>query len=124
MDEYSTVEDLICVAFGLVVDRYVRPLIADIYIDTANSEYEALRALDGLINLKGSTYDFSKIKFDPAKSFLSQVNNVIGEIFTQLIPGYSWKSGNYDKISENIEGAFKYLGKASGLIPDADSLTF
>lgn len=124
MDEYSTVEDLICVAFGLVVDRYVRPLIADIYIDTANSEYEALRALDGLINLKGSTYDFSKIKFDPAKSFLSQVNNVIGEIFTQLIPGYSWKSGNYDKISENIEGAFKYLGKASGLIPDADSLSF
>lgn len=124
MNEYSTVEDLICVAFGLVVDRYVKPLIADIYIDTASSEYEALRALDGLINLKGSTYDFSKIKFDPDKSFLSQVNNVIGEIFTQLIPGYTWKIGNYDKISENIEGAFKYLGKTSGLIPNADALSF
>ena len=124
MNESSTVEDLICVAFGLVVEKYVKPLIADIYIDTATSEYEALRALDGLINLKGSTYDFSKIKFDPDKSFLSQVNNVIGEIFTQLIPGYTWRSGNYDKISENIEGAFKYLGKTSGLIPNADALSF
>ena len=124
MDEYSTVEDLICVAFGLVVDKYVKPLIADIYIDTANSEYEALRALHGLINLDGSSYDFSAIKFDPDRSFLSQVNNVIGAIFTQLIPGYTWKNGNYDKISENIEGAFKYLGKASGLIENADVLTF
>ena len=124
MDEYSTVEDLICVAFGLVVERYVKPIISDIYIDTANSEYEAVRALNGLINLNGSTYDFSKIKFDPDKSFLSQVNNVIGAIFTQLIPGYTWKSGNYDKISENIEGAFKYLGKASGLIQNADALSF
>lgn len=124
MNEGSTVEDLICVAFGLVVEKYVKPLIADIYIDTATSEYEALRALDGLINLKGSSYDFSKIKFDPDKSFLSQVNNVIGEIFAQLIPGYTWKSGNYDKIRENIEGAFKYLGKTSGLIPNADALSF
>ncbi len=49
---------------------------------------------------------------------------MVGAIFTQLIPGYSWKSGNYDKISENIEGAFKYLGKESGLIENADSLTF
>ncbi len=124
MNEKSTVEDLICVAFGLVVDRYVKPIIADINIDTANSEYEALRALHGLINLKGSTYDFSKIKFNPNLSFLSQVNGVVGAIFTQIIPGYSWKSGNYDRISENIEGAFKYLGKKSGLIENADSLTF
>ena len=124
MNEKSTVEDLICVAFGLVVERYVKPIIAGINIDTANSEYEALRALHGLINLKGSTYDFSKIKFNPYLSFLSQVNGVVGEIFTQLIPGYTWKSGNYDKISENIEGAFKYLGKESGLIENADSLSF
>ncbi len=124
MNERSTVEDLICVAFGLVVDRYIKPIIRDINIETANSEYEALRALHGLINLKGSTYDFSKIRFNPSLSFLSQVNGVVGEIFTQLIPGYSWKSGNYDKISENIEGAFKYLGKQSGLIENADSLTF
>lgn len=124
MDEKSTVEDLICVAFGLVVDRYVKPVIKEINIDTANSEYEALRALDGLINLQGSTYDFSSVSFSPDKSFLSQVNNVVGEIFTQLIPGYKWQSGNYDKISENIEGAFKYLGKQSGLIEDADYLSF
>ena len=124
MNENSTVESLICVAFGLVVDKYIKPLISEISIDTKNSEYEALRALDGLVNLDGSTYDFSGIRFDSSKSFLSQVNGVVGEIFTQLIPGYKWQSGNYDKISENIEGAFKYLGKESGLIPDADSLTF
>lgn len=124
MNESSTVEDLICVAFGLIVDRYVKPIITEINIDTAGSEYEALRKLHGLINLKGSTYDFSAINFDPDKSFLSQVNNVVGAIFTQLIPGYSWKSGNYDRISENIEGAFKYLGKASGLIKNADALSF
>ena len=124
MNENSTVEDLICIAFGLVVEKYVKPIITDINIDTANSPYDALRKLHGLINLKGSTYDFSAINFDPNKSFLSQVNNVVGAIFTQLIPGYSWKSGNYDRISENIEGAFKYLGKASGLIENADALTF
>ncbi len=124
MTEKSTVESLICVAFGLVVEKYVKPLIADINIDTATSEYEALRALDGLVNLDGSTYDFSKIKFDESKSFLSQVNMVVGEIFTQLIPGYKWQSGNYDKISENIEGAFKYLGRQSGLIENADDLSF
>ena len=124
MNENSTVESLICVAFGLVVEKYIRPIITEISIDTANSEYEALRALDGLINLNGSTYDFSKIKFDSSKSFLSQVNMVVGEIFTQLIPGYKWQSGNYDKISENIEGAFKYLGKTSGLIANADELSF
>ncbi len=124
MDEKSTVEDLICVAFGLVVDRYVKPIIKEINIDTANSEYEALRALDGLINLQGSTYDFSALQFNPNQRFLSQVNNVVGKIFTQLIPGYRWQSGDYDKISENIEGAFKYLGKKSGLIEDADYLSF
>ena len=124
MDEKSTVEDLICVVFGLVVDRYIKPIIKEINIDTADSEYEALRALDGLINLQGSTYDFSGITFNPDVSFLSQVNNVVGKIFNQLIPGYRWQSGNYDKISENIEGAFKYLGKKSGLIEDADYLSF
>lgn len=124
MTEKSTVEDLICVTFGLVTEKYIKPLITQINIDTANSEYEALRALDGLINLKGSTYDFSKIRFNSNLSFLSQVNGVVGEIFTQVIPGYKWQSGNYDKISENIEGAFKYLGKESGLIENADSLSF
>lgn len=124
MNEKSTVEDLICIAFGLVTDKYIKPIIKEINIDTANSEYEALRALDGLINLQGSTYDFSGIYFNESLSFLSQVNNVVGKIFNQLIPGYKWQSGNYDKISENIEGAFKYLGKKSGLIEDADYLSF
>ncbi len=124
MDESSTVESLICVAFGLVTEKYIKPIISEISIDTKNSEYEALRALDGLVNLDGSTYDFSKIRFNSSLSFLSQVNGVVGEIFTQLIPGYKWQSGNYDKISENIEGAFKYLGRESGLIENADSLSF
>lgn len=124
MNEASTVEDLICVAFGLVAEKYVKPLISNINIDTAESESPILRALDGLINLKGATYDFSGINFDPEKSFLSQINNVVGEIFKQLIPKYKWKSGNYDKISENIEGAFKYLGKESGLIKNAEYLSF
>ena len=124
MDEKSTVEDLICVVFGLVTDKYIKPIIKEINIDTADSEYEALRALDGLINLQGSTYDFSGITFNPNVSFLSQVNNVVGRIFNQLIPGYRWQSGNYDKISENIEGAFRYLGEKSGLIEDAQYLSF
>ena len=124
MNEKSTVEDLICVAFGLVTDKYIKPIIKEINIDTANSEYEALRALDGLVNLQGSTYDFSGIYFNSNLSFLSQVNNVVGKIFNQLIPGYKWQSGDYDKISENIEGAFKYLGEKSGLIEDAEYLSF
>lgn len=124
MNESSTVEDLICVAFGLVAEKYVKPLISNINIDISRSESEALRALDGLVNLKGSTYDFSGISFDPDKSFLSQINGVVGEIVTQLIPKYKWQSGNYDKISENLEGAFKYIGRESGLVKNADALSF
>lgn len=124
MDENSTVEDLICVAFGLVAEKYVKPLISNINIDISQSDSASLRALDGIVNLKGSTYDFSLIKFDPDKSFLSQVNNVVGVIFNQFIPGYKWENGGYDKISENIEGAFKYVAGESGIIKNAEALNF
>ncbi len=124
MDESSTVEDLICIAFGLVTEKYIEPLVKDINIDLASSEYEDLRKLHGIINLNGQSFDFSRVTLDPDKDFLSQINGVIGEIFTQLVPGYSWTDGSYDKISENIEGAFKYVGSQSGLIPDAESMSF
>ncbi|MDD6012914.1 MAG: fibronectin type III domain-containing protein [Oscillospiraceae bacterium] len=124
MDATSTVEDLICVAFGLVVEKYVEPWVKGINVDMENSKYEDLKYLKDIVNLNGSTYDFSGISFDPNLPFLDQVNDVVGKIFTQIVPGYRWISGSYDKISENIEGALKYLGVESGLIPDAATMSF
>lgn len=124
MDENSTVEDLLCLLFDLVFEQYIAPNLKKINFDLSQNENEEIRLFASLINLDGSTYDFDGVNFESDKSFLSQVNNIVGEIFTQIVPGYRWIEGDYTKISENIEKACKYLGKESGLIPKADTMSF
>lgn len=124
MNKNSTVEDIIIVGFGLVIDKYVAPALKELDIDL--SDYgEELKNLSALLNLKGSTYDFSKVRFTSGASLLSQINNVIGEILKQLVPSYTaWQKGDYTLIEKNVEGVFRYLAKGSGLIENADSLTY
>lgn len=122
MDENSTVEDLICLVFDLVFEQYIAPALKKISIDLSANENEQLRALAGVVNLNGSTYNFDNVNFSSDASFLSQINNIVGKIFTQIVPGCSWIEGDYTKISANIEGACKYIGKTTGIIPDADTM--
>ena len=124
MDQNSKVADLVCLVAGLVIDEYVIPTIKELNIDLASEDSEDLKALAPYVNLKGSTYDFSAVTVKNNGDFLGQVNDIVGAIFKQIIPGCEWQSGSWDKINENIEGAFKYLGTQSGLIADAQSMTF
>lgn len=124
LDQNSKVKDLICLAAGLVIDTYLIPALEDINIDLANEESEELKALAPWVNLKGSTYNFSGVTVKNNGDFLSQANDIAGAVFSQIIPGYQWKTGSWDMINDNVEGALKYLGVNSGLIPEADSMTF
>lgn len=120
----TTVEALICAAFNTVIKEYVIEWVEGFDFDLAGSGIADLEALAPYVNLKGSSLDLTDISLDANKDLLSQVNNLVGKIFKQIVPGYTWLDGDYTRISENIEGAFKYLGKASGLIADADAKTF
>lgn len=120
----TTVEALICAAFNAALTQYVVPWVKGVDIKLAGSGIADLEALAPYVNLKGATLDLSDISLDANKDLLGQVNNLVGKIFTQIVPGYAWIDGDYTKISENIEGAFKYLGKVSGLIENADEKSF
>lgn len=125
LDSDSTVEELICLAFEIAVDKYIVAEAKKLNINLAASHEPALKALDGIINLNGSTYDFSKITLDPSKDLLGQLNGLFGAIVEQFVPAYTgWESGGYDKIAYNLEKALKYVFTQSELIPDADSLSF
>lgn len=120
IDSTSTINSLICLLFGVVINQYALPALKGINVDLAANSNEIIKKLDGKINLKGSTYNFEAINFDPAKPFLDQINNEIGKIFTQVVPGYTWQSGDYTMIGTNIEDAFQYLGAQTGIIENAE----
>lgn len=124
MNQNSTVEDIIIVAFGLVIDKYIAPALKNFDVNIADFG-EELKDLAELLNLKGSTYDFSKVRFVSGTSLLSQVNNVIGEIVKQILPKYTgWQKGDYTLIESNVEAVFRYLAKGSGFIENVDSLSY
>lgn len=119
----STVEQLICSALDISIDKYLTEKAKKLDVDLAASGVPALKALDGIVNLKGSTYDFSEIAFDEAKPLVDQLNGFFGAVAKQLVPSYTyWVNGGYDLIDENLEGLLRYVGKNSGLVPDADVL--
>lgn len=125
MDANSTVEDLICLAFGIAVDKYLVDVVKKLDIDLATSDIPALKALSGIVNLKGNTYDLSGLKLDSSKDLLDQLNGLFGAVVEQIVPGYTgWVDGGYENIGENIENVFRYIGIQSGLIPQAEDMIF
>lgn len=124
ISETTTVEELICNAFNIITEKYVIDEVKKINFDLAASDAPALKALDGIVNLNGSTYDFSQITLDPSEPFVDQLNGLIGAVVKQMIPAYAgWENGGYDVIDDNYEDLLKYIGKKSGLVPDADKLS-
>ncbi len=120
----SKINSLICLLFSLVINQYALPALKGLNVDLNAQENETLKKLNGYVVLDGSKYNFDAISFNPDESFLDQINNEVGKLFSQVVPGYKWVEGGYDKISANIEGAFKYLGTATTLIPDAEDMSF
>lgn len=124
MTSDTTVEDLLIALADSALTQYAIPALKDIDEDLSASEYEDLRKLAPYINLKGDTYNLSGLKIDRSKGLLEQLNNLLGVLVSQMIPGCEWEKGDYTLINENLEAALKYLGKACGLVPDADEMSF
>lgn len=125
MSEDSTIENVICNAFDIAIDKYVVDLVKKLNVDLATSSQPVFKALDGIVNLKGSTYDLSGVKLDSSKSLLSQINGVVGAVVKQMVPAYTgWTDGNYDKLADNLEAAVKYVATQSGLIANAGAMSF
>lgn len=124
MDANTTVEDLICAASNAALQQYVIPMVKDFSIDLASSSVPALQALAPYINLNGATYDLSGISLDANTDLESQFNNLIGAIAVQIIPGYEWQQGDWTKISDNLEGALRYVAVQSGVVEGAADMSF
>ncbi len=124
MDANTTVEDLICAASNAALKQYVIPFVKDFSINLASSPVAELQALAPYINLNGATYDFSDISFNANTDLEGQFNNLIGKIAVQIIPGYAWQEGDWTKISDNLEGALKYVATQSGVIAGAADMSF
>ncbi len=124
MDATTTVEDLICAASNAALTQYVIPMIKDFNINLASSPVPELQALAPYINLNGATYDLSGISLDANVDLESQFNDLIGKIAVQIIPGYKWQPGDWTMISDNLEGALKYIATQSGVIEGAADMKF
>ena len=125
VDANTNIEDILINAFNIAFDKYLKDIIHnDLHANLADNGADGA-ALAPHVNLDGSTYNLDGLILDQNKPWLEQINNLIGALAQQMIPGYDWvESTDYTKITANLEGVMKHLGKASGLIPDADSLSF
>ncbi len=120
----STIEQLICSVFDIAVDKYIVDAVKAMDINLSGSDIPALKALNGIVNLNGSTYDFTDISLDPSKPILDQLNGLLGAVVDQMVPAYGgWVSGGYEVIDDNYEDLLKYIGKRSGILPNADALS-
>lgn len=124
IDAGTTVEELICQVGNISFDKYAADEIAKIDIDLASSDKPALKALDGIVNLKGSTYDLTGIKLDASQPLLGQLNGLFGKIVKQTVPSFEgWVDGDYTVIDDNLLAVSRYIGVKSNLIPDANSMS-
>ncbi len=123
MTKDTTVEVLISSLFNALIENYVLEWVGGINIDLTAQGNDDLAKLAGVINLDGSTYNLEGIALDPEVGLLEQANDLVGKIFAQIVRGFEWETGDYTKISANIENLFKYIGTESGLIPDAATMT-
>ncbi len=124
MTSDTTVEDLLIAVADSALRQYAIPALKKINEDFSTSPVEDLRKLAPYMNLKGNTYNLNDFVLDPEKGLLEQLNNLMGVLAREIFPGSSWESGDYTLINDNLEGILKHLGKESGLIPDADEMSF
>ena len=120
----TSVEDLLIALFNSAADEYIIPALTSINVDLASYNIEDLNAIAPYLNLNGSTYDLSGFVLDTDKGLLDQMNDLVGILVAQFIPGYEWHKGAYTEINENIEGALKYIARSSGLIANAEEMSF
>ncbi len=110
----TTVDHLITDAFNILVNKYLIDLVKgqSFSFATLGDEY---KKLDTVIQLDGE-YSFDGIEFTNDKSVLEQINNVLGKVFAQVVPGFTdWTEGDYKNIGDNTRKLVKYIAEESGL---------
>lgn len=110
VDESTTIDHLITDVFTVLVNDHLIGLVED---KSFSFDKVGYGQLDSIIQIDGD-YDFSNIKFTKDESVLNQINNVLGEVFKQIVPGFAWTEGSYDKIGDNMRNLVKYIAENSG----------
>lgn len=117
----ATIDSLLIDIYNICLEKYIKPELKELDIDLSSSDVPELKALAKVLNLKGSTYDFSGLTYSEDKTMKEQINTVIGNYIKNMVPAYTgWVSGGYDKFNTNIEKVIRYVAKTSGIIANAD----
>lgn len=117
----ATIDSLLIDIYNICLEKYIKHELKELDIDLSSSDVPELKALAKVLNLKGSTYDFSGLTYSEDKTMKEQINTVIGNYIKNMVPAYTgWVSGGYDKFNTNIEKVIKYVAKTSGIIANAD----
>ncbi len=130
----TTVDDLITDIFNIFVRKYLVGLVEgeDKKFSFASVGYPQL---DNVIIIDGKYFedengvsDYSVIEFKDGESVLSQINNILGTVFGELVPGFThWvenpedeKETDYKNIGNNTRELVKYIAENSGANIDTD----
>lgn len=111
----TTFDTVIKHAFDIIWDKYAAPMVNSFDIDWTNSSDPTLRKIDSVLELKGSKIN-TDLPFDDSKKFTEQINDILGFIAVQLVPGYpNWQSGSFEKVGENLTALYKYIASQIGI---------
>lgn len=124
VNDKSTIADLLCSAYNISFDKYIKPALESINLNLAETEVPELKKLNGIVNLDGKSYDLTDLYLDPDKDIADQINDLFGKYLKQIVPSYNgWENGAYENLSSNLENTLKYVATESQIIADADKKT-
>ncbi|MGN1417962.1 MAG: fibronectin type III domain-containing protein [Acutalibacteraceae bacterium] len=118
MNESSTVDNLLISALASAWTKYIVPAFKSINVDWSTSENEALKKISGILNLDGSKFDYDSVVIDTSKSFVSQINDILGAVVKLFYSKANWTSGSIDKLAGNFDTLYKDLAAEMGIEAD------
>lgn len=125
MNNKSTVDTLLTAVLYSTWAQTIAPAIKGLNYDWAKDESGNVRAdlkdLIAAVNFDGSTFDASSVKIDTAKSFASQINDLLGVVAKHFVSDVAWESGDYTKISKNLNGLLLHVARKLGITASTSS---
>ena len=119
MSGKTTFDELINSVFNTYWPELVKQIIK-INVDTVNTDSEALKKLDEIMNLDGKTIRVD-IPYEPSEPFASQVNDIIGFMAKQFFPQYTgWVDGDASKLGANLNALYLYVAEHLGIVNDSN----
>lgn len=119
MSNKSTVDSLLTAALYSLWAQTIAPAIKGLNYNWAKDESGNVKAelkdLIAAVNFDGSTFDPSTVKIDMSKSFAEQINDLFGVVAKFFVADCTWESGDYTKISKNLNGLLLHVAKKLGI---------